>query len=183
MSSTRRGALSSPARPRWLLLNPSLRCQPIPSQTNMFQAEHVALPFIPCCDSFDGLILAFCRRTCMSSRPVNGRKQFQTVRRLETFNQTIDARQPLVFGAMVGQKSLSFLCGPFQQFNFHVRLLSVSVAAGVMPLQGFQHLVEIRRVWTVMPGLVFQSQRLSSFLQKVCEFLDLQERQPVGLRR
>ena len=73
----------------------------------MFRAEHQAISFIPCCDSFDGLILAFGGWSCMSGQPVNGRKQFQTVRRLETFNQTIHARQPLVFGTMVGQK-LSF---------------------------------------------------------------------------
>jgi len=52
----------------------------------MFRAEHLTLPLIPRFDSSDSRLFIPGGRIHMNREPVDGRKQFQTVRRLESFN-------------------------------------------------------------------------------------------------
>src|ERR1051326_2979917 len=98
----------------------------------MFGSEHSTFPVVPRRDSFNGLIPVFGGWVCVSCQPVHGREQLQTVRRLKSLNETAQALHALVFWRMARQKRLGLLCGAFQQFDFNVLLLGISVAGGVI---------------------------------------------------
>lgn len=71
-----------------------------------------------------------------------------------------------------------FLCCPDrsrQKSDFSVWLLLVPTAPDEMSFEPFEHFVQVRRIWSIMPGMIAQLERLSRFLQKIGALLNFQQ--------